>query len=439
MDNTGLPSKSQSFSLFDIIALGLTTFAFFLGAGNIIFPPFAGWQAGDEVVVTGLGFLLTAVGLPLLALIAMALSGGGWHAMTAALPKRTATIIAVLIFIIIGPAFAAPRAGLVAFEMGVEPFLTEPSDGALALFSLLFFGLSFAAALSRGTLLDAIGKWLTPLLFLALLVLAIAVMLFPFSPIEAAQSIYRHRAFSAGFLQGYNTMDTLAALMFGVLLIDIMKKKGVTEKKLLGRYLLFAALIAAAGLTFVYSALFYIGATSTGLLQPVGNGGEILIAYVDHWFGPAGLWLLALIIVLACFTTVVGLISACADYFSQLTSLSYRRWLALVATACGLVTNIGLELLIALSVPVLYVLYPVAICLIVLSLLHKFLPNPPVAYRFILLIALLFSLVDATRAVGAPMTAFDFLPLYHIGLAWLLPCAIMLFLSFLMPRAKITS
>lgn len=129
----------QSLKFFDVIAVGFMLFAFFLGAGNIIFPPLAGQLAGDNLLPAMFGFLLTAVGLPLVTIIAIAIAGGTWDHLTKDLPKQAATLMALLMFIIIGPAFAAPRTGLVAYEMAFKPFLTDAGQTELTIFSVAFF------------------------------------------------------------------------------------------------------------------------------------------------------------------------------------------------------------------------------------------------------------------------------------------------------------
>ena len=242
---------SKSLKMTDVLALGFMTFAFFLGAGNIIFPPLAGQMAGTNLMPAMFGFLATAVGLPLMGIIAVAVAGGGWKGLTRDLPPKVATIMAVLIFIIIGPAFAAPRTGLVAFEMTVKPFLGETGQGSLILFSIIFFSVALFFAWSRGKLIDMIGKYLTPALFAILAILAIAVFVSPQGAIEAAKGEYVKAPFVTGFLEGYNTMDTFAALMFGMLIVDVIRKKGVSDQKSLCKYLVYAGLIAAADLAFV--------------------------------------------------------------------------------------------------------------------------------------------------------------------------------------------
>jgi len=425
----------KTLSTIDILAIGFMTFSFFLGAGNIIFPPLAGLLAGEQIVPAAFGFLLTAVGLPLLGILSVSIAGNNWQGVTCYLPPWVSTTMAVLIFIVIGPAFAEPRTGLVAYEMAIKPLLGEHSS--LLIFSILFFSTSLYFSWASGKLIDYIGKILTPTLFITLIILGVSVFLYPQSPILAAQSIYINAPFTTGFLEGYNTMDTFAALMFGMLLIDIIKKKGISDKKLLSRYLVIAGIIAAVGLAFVYLSLFYLGATSSSLIHNVDNGGTILAIYVQALFGPVGQYILSIIVLLACLTTSIGLTSAFADYMSTISKISYRIWVILVSISCMLVANIGLAQLISLSIPVLYTLYPMTICLVFLTFIRKFIRAPKKTYRNILIITLLFSLLDAAKVIGITPKFCHLIPFFDDGLAWVLPALITLALSLLFYRKDV--
>ncbi len=410
----------------DVIGLGFMTFAFFLGAGNIIFPPMAGFLAGEQMGWAMLGFLVTGVGLPLVTILAVAKAGGGIQTMSKLLPAGVGTLIAVAVALIIGPAFATPRTGLVAYEMGLKPFLgSYAGQASQALFTLGYFGLSLLLSLNQGRLLDAIGKVLTPLLVLLLMVLAIAVLVAPQGGVPVATGEYLTHPGAKGLLEGYNTMDTFGALMFGMLIIDVLKQKGITDSALQTRYLVRAGLISAAGLAFVYISLFQLGATAGGLLDAPNNGGEIVALYVAKLFGTSGQFILASIVSLACLTTAVGLTSACADFFhSLLPRLSYRALVIGMSVLCALIANVGLSALIALSIPVLVAIYPIAVVLVLMTLLKERFTHPRLAFRFVMLIALLFGSLDGLKVVGINLELFNFLPLFEVGLAWLLPTAV---------------
>lgn len=436
----------------DIIGLGFMAFAFFLGAGNLIFPPLAGFQAGDNTPYAMVGFLITAVGLPLAGLIAVAKAKGKVMRM---LPPVAAMLLASAIYIIIGPAFAAPRAGLVAYDIGIKPFLENTTDimhiGSLALnqaqliFTMIFFGVVMLLALFPGQLMDSVGKVLTPLLIALLIGLAISVIIFASGTMPQPIEDYATHPLSKGIIDGYGTMDTLASLMFGMLIIDLLRKKGVDDVALQTRYLTRAAFIAAAGLAFVYISLFYLGATAGELGQGAKTGGQILTNYVNEYFGVYGNLALALVVGLACLTTAVGLVTSCSDFFSELLpGLSYRMLVVLLSVVCGVVANVGLSQLIAISIPVLMMVYPVAIALVLVTFLERFFRRPKLTHRVALLVALFFGIFDGLKVAAKTMKSFDVndtsalsqaivdfaawvapvmskFPLYDQGMAWLVP------------------
>ncbi|WOT05734.1 branched-chain amino acid transport system II carrier protein [Shewanella youngdeokensis] len=436
--------QKNQMSIADTLGLGFMTFAFFLGAGNLIFPPLAGFLAGENLTLAMFGFLVTAVGLPLITLIAVAKANGKIMSL---LPPVAATALAVAIFIIIGPAFAAPRTGLVAFEVGFKPFLDSAEatfaiagvslNIAQLLYTLSFFGLSMVLALFPGKLLDNVGKVLTPILILLLVGLAVSVIVLPGSPLVAAVGDYQTNPLTKGVLEGYNTMDTLASLIFGILIIDILRKKGITEPKAQTGYLIKAALIAAAGLAFVYIALFYLGATAGDLALGAENGGVILTNYVTHQFGTTGMVLLSTVVTLACLTTAVGLISACSEFFNELMpKLSYRGFVVLLSVICATIANVGLAQLISISIPVLMTVYPVAIALVAVTFLTERFAKPETAHRIVLSVALFFGIIDGLKAAGVDVSVFEFMPLHAEGMAWLLPTAIAIIACLLFNNKK---
>ncbi|MCX9474708.1 branched-chain amino acid transport system II carrier protein [Vibrio cholerae] len=426
----------QTLKLADILALGFMLFAFFLGAGNIIFPPLAGQLAGENITPAMFGFLLTAVGLPLITIIAIAVAGGSWEHLTKDLPVKASVLMAALILIVIGPAFAAPRTGLVAYEMAVKPFFAESTQSYLTLFSVLFFAVAMFFSWSQGKLVDLIGKLLTPALFIGLIILALGVFMNPQGEMIAAQGEYLSQPLTKGFLEGYNTMDTFASLMFGILIVDALRSKGITDRAATTRYLITSAVIAAIGLALVYGSLFYLGATSSTVAAGANNGGAILSQYVQALFGSYGQLVLSVIVMLACLTTAVGLISACSDFFSKHTSLSYKKWVIINGVACGVVANVGLAQLITLSIPVLFALYPVAIALVALTFVRHKLPNPRVAYRVVLSVSLLVALLDAAKVASFDVSAFSFLPFFEYGMGWLLPTCAAMICMFFIPSAS---
>lgn len=240
-----------------------------------------------------------------------------------------------------------------------------------------------------------------------------------------------------GFLQGYLTMDTLGALVFGIVIATAIRDHGVTDSKLITRYSVIAGLIAAVGLSLVYLALFYLGATSQGIAGEAQNGVQILTAYVQHTFGTAGSLLLAVVITLACLTTAVGLLTACGEFFSGLLPVSYRTVVIAFGVFSLLVANQGLTQLISFSIPVLVGLYPLAIVLVALSLLDDLWCSPARVFRPVMAVTLVFGLVDGIAAAGGKTlipSFFSQLPLADQSLGWLLPVLLTLTLAIVLDR-----
>lgn len=412
----------------DLLALGFMTFALFLGAGNIIFPPSAGLAAGENLWFAALGFLLTGVGLPLLTVVALARVGGGMANLTAPLGRKAGTLFAVAVYLAIGPLFATPRTAVVSFEMGVAPF-SGTSELALMIYSVAYFAVVLFLALNPGKLVDLIGKFITPVLLAGLLVLGGAALLAPAGEVGQSSSDYQAMPLVQGFLQGYLTMDTLGALVFGIVIATAIRGRGVTDSRLVTRYSVIAGLIAAVGLSLVYLSLFYLGATSQGIAGDAQNGVQILTTYVQYTFGTPGSLLLAVVITLACLTTAVGLLTACGEYFSELLPVSYRKVVLAFGLFSLLVSNQGLSQLISVSIPVLVGLYPLAIVLIGLSLFSRCWNSAPQVFIPVMLVTLLFGVADAISAAGFKSLLPGFLaqlPLAAQGLGWVVPVALTL-------------
>ncbi|ROS05787.1 LIVCS family branched-chain amino acid:cation transporter [Sinobacterium caligoides] len=417
----------------DIAAVGLMTFALFLGAGNLIFPPTLGQMAGDQLWVSMLGFLITGVGLPLLGITACAILGGGLGQITQHLPKSVALIFTITIYLAIGPLFGTPRTGLVAYEFTLGAALGDHGNHlTLGLFTAAFFGVSLWLALYPGKLVDTIGKVITPLLILVLTAISFVTIVFPQGELAPASAKMQDAAFSQGFIQGYQTMDTLAAIVFGLVIINALRSKGIEKRSELTRYTIYAGLMAAVGLSFIYLILGYLGATSGNVAEAGMNGAQIISAYIEPTLGTTGHWLLGITMALACLSTAIGLIVACGEYFEEIAPrFSYRFYAVCFAVLSAIVANIGLNELLAITIPALLISYPVAICLIALSFIQHRFSNPQRAYLVVLIPITLLSFVDGLShaklnwALGL-QKELQHLPLQAEGLGWVVPAAILI-------------
>ncbi|AQL38198.1 MULTISPECIES: branched-chain amino acid transport system II carrier protein [Pseudomonas syringae group] len=412
----------------DILALGFMTFALFVGAGNIIFPPIVGLQAGPHVWMAALGFLVTAVGLPVITVIALAKVGGAMDALSSPIGKIAGGALAAVCYLAVGPLFATPRTATVSFEVGLAP-LTGDSPMALFLYSLVYFLVVFWVSLYPGRLLDTVGRFLAPLKIIALAVLGIAAFALPAGGIGEAEPAYAIAPFSQGFINGYLTMDTLGALVFGIVIVNAIRSRGVESPRLITRYAIIAGLIAGVGLALVYVSLFRLGSGSHAVAAGASNGAAVLHAYVQHTFGSLGSGFLAVLISLACLVTAVGLTCACAEYFAKVLPLSYRTLVIILAVFSLLVSNLGLTRLIQFSIPVLTAIYPPCIVLVALSFCKGLWQSQGRVVAPVMLVSFVFGLIDALKGAGFGEYlpgALTSMPLSDQGLAWLVPSVITL-------------
>lgn len=418
----------NSLSSKKIMTVGLMLFALFFGAGNMIFPPFLGQDAGSNVWIAVIGFLITGIGLPLLGVIAIAKTGDV-QTMASRVHPVYGVVFTVVLYLVIGPLFAIPRTGTVSYEIGVIPFLSENASSSqlpLVIFSIAFFIVTAWLAMNPSKLVDRIGKILTPALLIILGVLVIKSFITPLGKLGSPTSSYVNTPFFKGFVEGYLTMDALAALVFGIIVISSIKNLGVTNKKTITKVCVQAGLIAAAGLGIVYLALAFIGATSPEAIGVQKNGGAILSGAARYLFGPFGSIILAVTIFFACLTTSVGLVSSCAKYFSQLIPrFSYKINVIVFSMFSMIIANVGLTTLIKFSVPVLIFLYPLAIVLILLSFFHRIFSGYSSVYVGALIPTGIMSLIDGLKTAGLDISILtdrlSFLPLLEEGIGWIVP------------------
>jgi LIVCS family branched-chain amino acid:cation transporter len=422
--------KSQnSLTIGENIVVGLMLFALFLGAGNIIFPPLLGQLSGDHLVISIIGFLITGVGLPLIAVIAVAKSGGDLQSIASRVHPLFGIIFTVVVYLVIGPLFAIPRTATVSYEIGVLPFLSDSISAEkwpLIVFSILFFIVTVLFALNPTKLVDRIGKILTPILIAVISLLAIKSFITPMGNIGSPIGTYKKTPFFESFLQGYLTMDVLAALVFGIVVIQALKDKNITDSKVLVKATIRAGVIAAIGLSIVYISLSYIGATSIDAIGVQDNGGSILALSSNVLFGSFGSIILAMTIAFACLTTSIGLVAAASQFFEKLVpSISYRMFVFIFSGISAVFANVGLTQLINFSVPVLLALYPLAIVLMFLSFVDRSFDRAPVVYIFALSFTSFISIFDGLKAASITFpfveNALIHLPFYSQGIGWLLP------------------
>ncbi|WP_071394401.1 branched-chain amino acid transport system II carrier protein [Bacillus tuaregi] len=427
---------------FDNMFIGFMLFSMFFGAGNLIFPPFLGALSGTSFWLAMTGFILTAVGLPLLVLVAISLVKGGIKTIADRVHPAFSTIFMVSVYLSIGPFLAIPRNANVAFEMGVMPFISSSWDPKLLLFlfSCIFFLLVYVVGLNPGKMEKYMGRWITPTLLVAIVVLCTVGFVNLNGALQAPTGGYEEGAFFKGFLEGYNTMDALAALAFGIVILTAIQQRGVRDEKQLTNYTLKAALIAGGLLTAVYVTIGMIGSkmASTGSYE---NGTEILSAASTLLFGKSGTVLLGLIFTLACFTTLVGLTTACGQYFSKLMpSVSYKAAMTIVTLVGFTLSNLGLNQILKVSVPFLVSAYPLTIVLMLLTFFNRYFKNTRIVYGSAMLFTSVFAILSGLHTFGLELGPIqkvrDLLPLSSVGLDWVLPAVAGTLIGVLLSQLK---
>ena len=407
-----------------MLLVSFMLFSLFFGAGNLIFPPFLGQNAGETTPLAIASFLITAVVLPVLGVIVVA-AFDGLDCLARKVDARFAVVFTVLIYLSIGPGLGIPRAASVPFEMAVAPYLPEnaPLKWCMAGYSLVFFVIAAWLALTPKKLVERIGKFLTPSLLVLLVFLFVNFLFRGDAGVAAAQETYAANPMVKGFLEGYQTMDTIAALNFGLVIAVTIRNLGVENKKSVMRYTVTAGLASGTILSLVYLMLAYMGMKSSAVYPIQENGAWTLRCIVSQLFGGPGAVLLAAIFTLACLTTCVGLITSISQFFSGLTKkLSYRQWVFVIAGFSFLICNQGLNTILSLSVPVLNAIYPMSIVLIILGLCDSKIQKNcfiyPVTIAAVGVESVLYVLEQAKLPLGIIGELFHKLPLYTMGLGW---------------------
>ncbi|KGR84367.1 branched-chain amino acid transport system II carrier protein [Lysinibacillus odysseyi] len=439
--------KKIPFSTYAII--GTMLFGMFFGAGNLIFPIQMGQLAGTNYWWALIGFLVTAIGLPFLGILAIGLSGSnGLRDLASRVHPLFGVVFAMALYLTIGPFFAIPRTATVPFVVGFEPFINpEHAQLWLLLFSLIFFLVVFYFSLNPAKIMDYIGKYLTPAFLLFLFALIIISVLSPMGSFIEPSLSYVNEAFMTGFKEGYNTMDALASLAFGIIVINAIKRLGITEKKDIAKATWKSGIFAIGLMALIYGLIMYMGASSVTAIGTFENGGQIFAAVADHYFGSYGAILLAIIIVLACLKTSIGLITACGEFFHEVfPKISYKVFVVILCIVSFAIANVGLSNIITFAVPVLMFLYPLAIILILLGLAAPLFNNKQSVFAAAMIFTFFVSIIDGYNALIASVPAFEtgffnaiaafyesFLPLYDIGLGWIAPALVGTVIGLVLP------
>ena len=423
-------------------------FGLFFGAGNLIFPANMGQLAGSNVWYALGGFLVTGVGIPLLSVAALGISrSSGLIELSSKIGKKYGLFFTCILYLTIGPFFAIPRCATVPFTVGIVPIIGQENNFFWGvIFSFVFFAIVLWFSLRPNGILTWVGKFLNPVFLVCLGVLAITALLMPMGEISMAQpdASYASGAFFNGFIEGYNTMDALAGLAFGVVIVRVIKSFGIEKGEDIAVNTIKSGFLSCLLMAVIYMAVAVIGAQSRGILPIAQNGGEALLEISKHYFGAIGIVILALTVTLACLKTAIGLITSCAETFETMfpNTFKYRTWAVIFCTISFLIANLGLNAIIEYAVPVLMFLYPLAITLIILALIGRVFNNDTIVYKIVTVFTLLAAIFDFLNALPenlksslnleAPINlARNVLPFYDLGLGWIMPAVIGFLVGFL--------
>lgn len=395
-----MEEKNQKFKT---LVIGFALFAMFFGAGNVLLPPFIGLKTGSSYYMSIIGFVLTGVGLPLLTLLVIFYIDGKYEKLFEPLGKNFSKFLMVAAFLTIGPAIGIPRTAATTFEIGMKPFFSSLSP---IVGSIIFFLINLFFVMKKSNVLDKIGKLLTPTLLVTIVVLIIKGII---SPIASTSAGVSPDAFSQGFLEGYNTVDAVAAVIFAGL---VWKSLGqtISDKEVLKKTSIKAAFIAALGLSAIYSGFIYLGATSNAPIDIERTA--LLNLITKSLLGNYGVALLSIIVSLACLTTSIGLIVSVSSYFEEVLNykVKYNVVVLVVISISYAISQLGVDKIINYALPILLVFYPLLITVLFLTLSKA----SPVVSKYTTYTTFVVSIIDQIYP----------LPLHNQGFAWLIPALI---------------
>ncbi|MGN1385644.1 MAG: branched-chain amino acid transport system II carrier protein [Bacillus sp. (in: firmicutes)] len=435
----------QKLSNKQLVLMSFMLFSMFFGAGNLIFPAFLGRASGTETWLSMAGFIISAVGLPILGVIAVA-KIGSLNSLGNRVSPMFALIFPIIIYISIGPLMAIPRTATVSFEMAVKPYISDSAQSltiALIIYSVIFFFVALWLSLSPSKLIDRFGKLLTPTLLILLCIIFIKSIITPLSGATEATPDYSDATLVKGFLDGYLTMDLLASLVFGIVIANTVRQQGITDKRSLSLSMMIAGIGAGILLTLIYCLLGYLGASSGIEFGQTDNGASVLLQVMGQLFGSFGTVILGLIFFIACLCVAIGLIISCSEYFSEnIPRLSYRQWAVVITVISAIIANLGLNAILSFSVPVLGLIYPVAVVLVILAMFDESFNSKKSIYVWSITLTALYSTISTinTSFLDAQLDAYlQYIPLHSVGVGWILPAIIGIVIGAVMPQSNTAS
>ena len=423
------------------VIVASTLFGMFFGAGNLIFPVHLGQLAGSNTLAATIGFIVTAVTIPILGVAAIGSThSDGLQELSSKVSRGYGYFFTCLLYLTIGPFFAIPRCATTSFTVGISALIPGANQSIVLLFfSVMFFAVVLAFSLKPQGITTWIGRIINPVFLVFLGILVVAAMINPGASVSSVEPVsdYMSGAFFNGFIEGYGTMDAIAGLAFGIVVVDIIRSMGISNDGDIARGVLRSGIYTGLLMALIYVLTIVMGAQSRGLFSVSENGGIALAQISGHYLGSVGSVVLALTITFACLKTAIGLVTSCSETFVKMFpgKLSYNTWVYCITGFSLLVSNVGLSKIISYSIPALMFIYPLAITLIILALTGKFFDHDTCVYKWVTGFALFAAIFDFFKTLPAGIQsalmldklagfAAKILPFFNIGLGWLVPSAI---------------
>ena len=401
----------------DVLLTGFALFAMLFGAGNLIFPPMLGYETNSSWIPTMLAFTITGVGFPFLGILSVSIVGNGIKDFANRVSPTFSKIFAIISILAIGPMLAIPRTGATAYEI---TFLYNGMESSIYkyIYLICYFGIVILFSLRANKVIERVGKILTPILLILLFLIIIKGIFF--ANLSVKPDIYPH-AFKRGFLEGYQTMDTIASIAYaGIILKAIKSGRNLTQKQEFS-FLIKAGLVAILSLALIYGGFALVGAKMHSVLVTKDKI-ELLVKTTSYLLGGYGNLILAICVAGACLTTAIGLVATVGEFFSSITSFKYENIVIFTVIISFLLSILGVESIIRISVPILIFIYPVMISLIILNLFGKYIKNDYV-YKGVVLFTGIIGLIESLESLGIKNyytnSILEILPFSDYGLTWL--------------------
>nr|WP_240503475.1 branched-chain amino acid transport system II carrier protein [Natranaerobius trueperi] len=305
--------------------------------------------------------------------------------------------------------------------------------------TVVFFGITLYFSLNPSTVIDRIGKYLTPVL---VTILGVIILVGIFMPLGTPQEVGAENTFTIGFTEGYQTMDALASIIFASIVISSLVARGYETVSDQISLTIKAGAIAAGGLGLIYGGLVYLGGTASAVFEPGLHRTELLIGISDGLLGNIGTAALGMSVFLACLTTSIGLTTTVGKYFNDLSKdkLKYQHIAIATVLFSLFFANVGVESIVNIAAPILITIYPTAIVLVIMSLFDKYIKNKT-AYKGAVLATFLIGLLDGLRTLDInPETIemlLSYLPLSEYGMPWIAPAIICAILASILKKSEV--